>query len=247
MCTRCGVVVKQVGLHVEVFPIRCKSWTCPDCSKLRRFQLIREATAGKPNRFITITVNPNWFGSPDERAAALAKAWRLTVAAFRHRWPTQEAEYLAVFEATKQGEPHLHIVWRGGFVPQKWLSAQMDKRMGAPVVDVRAVRSVKKVTEYVSKYISKNAVTFGNCKRYWRSKKYLKISPSKAKQERNKGAIYYRSTRHWMLYLEWVLDLGWSITFPRAGMAQFEMPEGWLAPPCFLSTDGTVCGEKLAA
>ncbi len=246
MCTKSGVIVKLDGQHVVAFPIKCHSWGCPDCSKDRRRQLINEARSGKPNRFITLTVNPNWFDSPEDRAARLSKAWRLVVAAYRHRWPDREAEYLAVFEATEKGEPHLHIVWRGAWMPQKWLSKQMAKRMGAPVVDIRRVRDQKKVIEYVSKYISKRNIKFGNLKRYWRSKHYLNYSPSKERRKRNEGCYFFRSGKHYTYYLEWVIKLGWTVTVSSTGTFEFDLPPGVTFPPWWFLPEGTLCEAKAA-
>lgn len=242
MCTKTGVIVKLDGQHVVSFPIKCHSWTCPECSRERRRRLIDEAKRGKPNRFITLTVNPHWFDGPDDRASRLAKAWRLVVAAFRHRWPKGESEYLAVFEATKNGEPHLHIVWRGAFMPQKWLSRQMAKRMGAPVVDIRRVKRAADVAEYVTKYFSKRAIRFGTCKRYWRSKRYLEVSPAAERKKRNAGCVFFRSARHYTYYLEWVIKLGWRVTVSSTGRFEFDLPEGHSHPPWWFLPEGTLCG-----
>jgi len=242
MCTKSGVIVKLDGQDVVAFPIKCNAWTCPDCSIERRRRLIKEAKDGNPNRFITLTVNPHWFGSPDERAARLSKAWRLVVAAFRHRWPNREAEYMAVFEATKLGEPHLHIVWRGAFMPQKWLSRQMRERMGAPVVDIRRIKKAADVAEYVTKYFSKRAIRFGNCKRYWRSKRYLEVSPAEARKKRNAGCVFFRSTRHWTRYFHWIVQLGWEVTVNSYGRFWFTLPAGITHPPWWFLPEGQVCG-----
>lgn len=240
MCARTGTVVKQVGQHLVVFKLKCKSWSCPECSRMRRRVLIREGQQGKPNRFITLTVNPAWFDGPEDRAARLAKAWRLTVAAFRHRWPGREAEYLCVFEATQKGEPHLHIMWRGGWMPQAWLSKQMEKRMGAPVVDVRWVHNEQQVNEYVTKYISKRNIKFGNCKRYWRSKNYLAKSPRLVRKERNAGARFYRTSKHIIDYFAACLELGGVFVWPREDLFEFDLPEWKRWPPWFWPEDGNL-------
>ena len=240
MCTRIGTVVKQNAQDVGVFKLRCKSWSCPDCSRMRRRTLIREVKDGRPNRFITLTVNPNWFDSPEDRAARLAKAWRLVVAAYRHKFPTREAEYTAIFEATAKGEPHLHIAWRGGFVPQAWLAAQMRKRMGAPVVDVRKIHRANKVAEYVTKYISKRAIKFGTCKRYWRSKRYLAVSPRQSRRERNAGCRFYRSERHIVSYMRFVLSMGFTIHIERPDAFSFRLSTGMSSPPCWFEDEGAL-------
>ena len=247
MCNRSSTIIKQVGSKITVFRGRCRSWSCPECAPLRRRQLIKEARDGNPNRFITLTVNPSWFDSPEDRAARLAKAWRLTVAAYRHRWPNRTIEYLAVFEATKLGEPHLHIVARGDFMAQKWLSAQMKKRMGAPIVDIRAIRGKDAVAKYVTKYISKRSIKFGTCKRYWRSAGYLKVSPAKAKKLRNAGATFYLYKWGYLSYAEKVLRHRIRITFVRPDQFEFDLPPWLTSPPEFWSEDGYTVKPPVAA
>ncbi len=75
--------------------------------------------------------------------------------------------YFCVFEATKNGEPHLHILARVGWISQKWLSDKMKKLINAPVVDIRRVKNKKKLAYYVSKYCGKEPHRFTTCKRYW--------------------------------------------------------------------------------
>lgn len=205
---------------------------------MRRRALIKEAKDGSPNRFITLTVNPNWFDSPEQRAAELAKAWRGVVAAFRHRWPAHPADYMCIFEATKRGEPHLHIVWRGPFMPQKWLSQQMLKRMGAPIVDVRRVTKAHRVAEYVTKYISKRAIKFGTCKRYWRSKNYLAKSPRQLRRERNAGSTFWRSRDHVLLHAELAMRNGFTVTMWAGDKAEYDLPEHWTHPPGMWADEG---------
>lgn len=238
MCSRTTTIIKQEGQRCIVFKGKCKSWSCEECSKLRRRALIKEAKDGKPNRFVTLTVNPNWFDGPEDRAARLAKAWRLTVAAYRHRWPTRKLEYLAVFEATKLGEPHLHIVVRGDFISQKWLSGQMKKRMGAPIVDVRQIKKQSDVVKYITKYISKRNIKFGTCKRYWRSGGYLAVSPRQERQKRNAGAVFYVLNKHYLRYAEILLEQRYLLAFVSPEKYEFDLPVGKEAPPCFWREDG---------
>lgn len=163
------------------------------------------AVSGNPTTFITLTVRPTPYQTADERARALAGAWRAIVArALREarrnpkkrpypaglpyykavyeqtRKPIRplvtlaEARlpYLAVVEATKRGEPHLHILSRLRWVDQKWLSRQASKLLGAPVVDVRRCTSRSSVALYVAKYIGKAPHRFATVKRYWSTRSW---------------------------------------------------------------------------
>jgi hypothetical protein len=85
--------------------------------------------------------------------------------------------FLAVFEQTKLGWPHLHIVCRVPWIDQRWLSAQMDKAIGAPIVDIRRIANLQELAGYVAKYIGKDPHHFEGTKRYWKSKDYDLRSP----------------------------------------------------------------------
>lgn len=168
-----GSLVYDDGHSGVAVTLRCRSWRCPDCQPLRRMLVIDQARSGNPTRFITLTVNPSAFADPVERAERLARAWRIVVKRFKRAFAPKEFEYLAVFEATKRGEPHLHILLRGPFIDQRWLSDQMKELIDAPIVDVRRVQNQKHLMWYMAKYMGKDLHKFGTCKRYWRTKNYV--------------------------------------------------------------------------
>lgn len=145
----------------------CRAWSCPDCSVVRARQLVELAQSGKPTKFLTLTVNPATGSSPEDRARALVDAWRALVKLLCEELEIDHIAYICVFEATKEGEPHLHILARMPYIRQRWLSEQMGKLIEAPIVDIRAVKSVRHVAYYMAKYIGKDPHHFGTCKRYW--------------------------------------------------------------------------------
>jgi len=71
------------------------------------------------------------------------------------RYKTGNFEYLLVFELTKKGTPHIHMLSRGGFIPQAWLSDQWKKLTGSFIVDIRRIRRKKDVSNYITKYLGK--------------------------------------------------------------------------------------------
>lgn len=228
MCHKIGTIVKHKAGKLTAIRLRCKSWNCSDCCKIRRKNLIAEAMRGKPQRFITLTVNPNWYDSPEERARRLVKAWRLVRRRYLALRPSHKLEFLAVFELTKKGEPHLHIIARGTFIAQKWLSAQMNAEMGAPVVDVRAVKGAGEVAKYVSKYISKRNVKIDTLKRYWRSIRYLEKSNAQERRERNAGASFYLLDCHYWAYVANLQRIGVTLKgiFNDVTMGEWEASQG---------------------
>ncbi len=134
--------------------------------------MIELAQSGKPTTFITLTSNPATGHSPASRARALAHAWPQVVKRARKKYGYPCIPYLCVFEATKRGEPHLHILCRVKWIDQRWLSHQMRDLTGAPIVDIRQVKSQKQVAHYISKYIGKEPHRFATCKRYWRTQNW---------------------------------------------------------------------------
>lgn len=200
MCSRIGTIVKVFNGKATAIKMSCRSWNCNSCRSDRKRALISEVRQGNPERLITLTVNPNWFDSPEERARRLVAAWRLIRRRFLKLHPNAICEFMAIFEKTQLGEPHIHIVQRGAFISQKWLSIQLEELMGAKIVDIRYVRSAKAVANYVSKYVGKEPHQFGTLKRYWRSKNFLPMSKAAARKLRNAGAKFYIMECHWRGY-----------------------------------------------
>jgi hypothetical protein len=156
---------------------------------MRRSELARIGQRGRPTTFLTLTVNPAKFTSPDERAQRLVSSWRLIRQTMRRRFGIKRVPFLAVFEETENGEPHLHILARMPYVAQRWLSRYMNKLMGAPIVDIQKVRSQNGVARYVSKYVSTAPRMWVGCKRYWTSRDWL--FGEKARPEKQGPGCHY--------------------------------------------------------
>lgn len=160
--------------------LRCKCWSCEICQPFNRWKVVQKAADGKPNRFVTLTVNPNYLSTPDERAQALVRAWRTIRRRACKRYGYKSIPFIAVFEATKRGEPHLHILARFRWIDQRWLSEQCAELISAPNVDVRDVPTETKAAQYCAKYIGKDLGRFVGVKRFWTSLDWLTpfVSPN---------------------------------------------------------------------
>lgn len=165
-------LVKNLDVARYAKPLPCRSWTCDHCAPKRRAQLMARAAAGQPTRFVTLTVNPETYDSPESRLLHLANAWRTVVKRIRRLHPDSEVEYLAIVEQTKAGEPHLHILLRSPFIPRNWLGQAMYDLINAPIVDIRLIRDPRHVIRYVAKYVTKAPARLGTCKRYWTSQSW---------------------------------------------------------------------------
>lgn len=153
---------------------------------------------GNPTTFITLTANPSFAGSVIDRRRSIAKSWNLVVKRMKREFKLKSVPFFCVVEKTKRGEPHLHILARIPYVPQRWLSDQMRDLMNSPIVDIRRITDLSKAAWYVSKYIGKEPAQFGNCKRYWQSRDYLENKPpeDEAKEHYSDGWYVIREPLH---------------------------------------------------
>jgi len=161
-----------------IIPLRCRCWHCEECAPIRKAQLVAEAHAGKPNVFITLTSRYIKGGSPDAAARRMARAWQRIRAEFLRKHGRNSLPFLAVFEKTKQGWPHIHIIGRCKWIDQAWLSRRMDQLTGSPITWVKRPSGVKRVAYYIAKYIGKDPSRFEGTKRYWKSQDY--VDPTRA-------------------------------------------------------------------
>jgi len=53
--------------------------------------------------------------------------------------------------------PHLHVVYRGSFMPQRWISQMWQACGGGRIVDVRKVEHPSQVYRYILTYLTKQA------------------------------------------------------------------------------------------
>lgn len=145
----------------------------------------------------------------------MVRAWRTVRREYLAAHGKGSLDFIAVFEATKRGWPHLHIVARAGWIDQRWLSKRMAALIGSPIVDVRRVDGVGKVAHYVAKYLGKNPHRFEGVKRYWRSLKYL--SPVDDQEPLNPGVppVWIVEMRHWTCIAMDAAEIGFHVVFGR--------------------------------
>lgn len=169
-------IVNDLSDNRRAICMYCQRWSCTTCQPRRHKRLIAEVFSGRPERWMTLTIDARRPETALEAFDALRKAFNDLQKRIRRRYPAKRFEYVAVAEATKLGNPHLHIAFRGPWIDQKWLSEQMNDLIGSPICDVRWLHGKKQTMSYICKYVGKAPHQFGTHKRYWFSRAYREDS-----------------------------------------------------------------------
>jgi len=144
----------SLALQRRVFlQLRCKQWDCPHCGPRRIAHLTAKCVEAKPNKFVTLTVNNSLYVTPREAYDKTRRHVTTLTRTIRHE--LGEWEYLRVLEVTKKGWPHYHMIARGPFVDQQWLSAKWQLLTGAKIVDIRRIKKQVDAARYIMKYLYK--------------------------------------------------------------------------------------------
>ncbi|MBA7537072.1 hypothetical protein ES705_29338 [subsurface metagenome] len=137
-----------------IIPLPCKSWDCPNCGPKKRHAWIYRLASGQPEREITLTCPVGKFLTPELAALKMKLAWGKLVLKIRKQWGP--FEYALVWELTKKGVPHCHILCRGSYIAQKWLSKQWEKLGIGPIVYIKSVKGDKLHAAHACKYLAKS-------------------------------------------------------------------------------------------
>jgi len=147
--------VRDSTQELVIVPTTCHRWDCPKCSHIRQAQAMNRVRAGRPERFLTLTLRPNPAENLDYHIDLIRTAFKRLVARIRRNY--QGFEYLAALELQKNGTPHIHCVFRGVYIPQKWLSSAWHQLTNAYIVHVRQVDKIPGICNEVCKYLTKTA------------------------------------------------------------------------------------------
>ena len=105
------------GKEVRIYPLRCKRWSCPTCGRKKTRATIARVKAGMALgtcRFLTLTSPAG--ECPDESYARFPARWKRMHMRLERRFG--RIQYVAVVEPQKRGAAHVHVVYRGPFIPQ---------------------------------------------------------------------------------------------------------------------------------
>jgi len=121
-------------------------------------------------RFLTLTSAP---ASPSDIHKSFSKFVK------RARRKFGKFEYIAVKEETGSGLIHLHILYRGSYMEQEWISKTWEEIHAAPVVWIECVdlkRTKKnKIAAYLVKYLAKDPLGRYWCSHNWVFRGFVKF------------------------------------------------------------------------
>lgn len=142
----------ELNLHM-LYAVPCKRWSCRVCAEKKIKKLSMQVEKARPNRLLTLTVNPPLFSSPRNAFDGTRKQVPLLIRKLRTKYG--EVEYLRVTEATQRGWPHYHLLIRSDYIPQPVVKDLWNSMTGARIVDLRQVKKSFSAYRYLVKYLSK--------------------------------------------------------------------------------------------
>jgi len=152
--------------QTNLVPLRCKQWTCPPCAETNARLLRRRLKDTAVTHLITLTCRPAHFASPYQAFRHLSAQVPNLIKRIKRSLPAVTIQYLLVWETTRRGWPHAHILARTSYLPQRLLSRHWQQLTGAPVVDIRAVTDDRGPAHYLTKYLTKHLDAPPGLKRY---------------------------------------------------------------------------------
>ena len=170
--------IDTLSTPLTAVPLRCKTWACHHCAPINARKVRQKILAGRPYVFLTLTCNPVRYDNPTQAAHDLRRAATDLMRELKRRYGRDKIAYFLIWERTKRGYPHAHILMRAPYIEQAWLSRFMDRAIQAPIVDIRFIHDPKQVARYVAKYVTKDLPAYFGLRRYSYSRNWLLVKRS---------------------------------------------------------------------
>jgi len=148
----------------------------------------------------------------------MSRALAILVKRIRRRQDVPTFEYVAIFEATQQGFPHLHLLARTSWIPERWLSNQWAELTASPIVDIKPISGPAQTAAYVAKYVAKGPAPFGSLKRYRFSAHFRQTLPSSETAHLEEPMVWKIVPKPLSEIAQDWLDAGFEVTWLNAGM-----------------------------
>lgn len=201
MCRNFGLAQHNPD-RVDLLEPACRAWSCPDCGPRRKREFEALVYAGEPTKFLTLTIKRTADGHPVDACTLLLKGWNSLLKRLKRLHGKSNVQFVWVIEGTKAGWPHLHIALRMPFTHYKLLGKWWQEITGSKIVDIRRPHTPQQMAQYLSKYLSKKPVKFGNHKRYHSSTNWAPgFKEKKEKKLRVFGDARWQRVREFRQYL----------------------------------------------
>ena len=103
-------------------------------------------------RFFTLT------SSDDSRYNDFSRDIDVLVKTIRRKQPNFQYCKINVFE---EGRWHTHVLYKGKYIPQKWLSCKWNQIHKSPIVDIRSCDNDRSIASYlINQYLSNQNATY---------------------------------------------------------------------------------------
>lgn len=110
---------------------------------------------------LTLTCDTKRYDSPEHAARRMSWALPKLIADMRRWAGDAPVEYLAVWERTRAGWPHLHVLLLAPYIPQRLVSQWWQRLTLSPVVFFTALGGSRSGARYVTKYLTKDPDPYG--------------------------------------------------------------------------------------
>ncbi len=155
----------------------CNQWSCRWCIRIKKGRIIRKVTDARPNRLLTLTVDPKLYSDPRD---AFDQTRRQLPRLFTTLRKTYDSiEYFRVVEVTRAGWPHYHCCVRSGYLPHFQVKAAWEQLTGATIVDLRQIKRTSQAITYVTKYLHKLSNIPWTARHMSYSRKFFHKDPEK--------------------------------------------------------------------
>lgn len=181
----------------SVLPFFCNSWGCLTCKKRNRrkmrYMVLELATAFNMKYFWTLTIPQDM--SKAESWEYIQKCWHKFTTIFKRKYG-KNLDYIRIPEPHKSGYPHIHFL-TNKYLDVRVIRSQWKRLGGGYRMKVEQV-SVKRISAYLSKYLTKIDTEL--------PKGFRHYSLSKSVSVRWK-LLKYKTDKGWKLFLLVWVDL----------------------------------------
>jgi len=136
-----------------LIPVVCDRWSCRFCAGRKISRLAKKTEQAKPNRLMTLTVDPKVHASPRDAFDSTRRCVPELIRSLRTKFGA--IEYLRVTEVTAKGWPHYHLLIRSEYLPHACVKKIWQDLTKASIVDLRQVKETFAAYSYLVKYLSK--------------------------------------------------------------------------------------------